>query len=537
MTQTQGDRPQEPVIEQTFRLPRAVLFGWVGYKPKTQSVADYHNSDAALRIITAPARSSKSYAAAYDAWTDAYPDFDLVRMPDGRKITFPRRPAHGNDRLIWIVGPDYKTLKEWQYLWTLFLSTGRKKAPIPYSILSKANSPHQGNLRLVIDWGKSLAGENVRTILEGKSATNPESLQGEEVDVAILSEAAELDEKIWTRYLGTRTRRASAPTTPKLSAQWLKDLVDQSDLDPALGIAHFCFDGRANPLYDWERFEREKRKACLRSPSGDADDDPWFAEQFLGRWTMASEQAVPFVPEPTRIHPGHVRDERPSWLPLARWSISCDYGYADAAVALFHAVSPSGQICVCAEVYERRMTAVDFVAAIRSKAVAMGIHVDYVVGDPKKPEVAAHMRKAGLPVWDRPDRRAIADRAATFLALADRLALNESGEPGLVLLSEHAGEHMGCPRSIRELRTLRRKQGFSGDPWGAGALSGDDHALDALRYAVATFPTVREPASLSHESQSLRAHLRRLRAQRSVTWSPRPLVGGAAHLSLERVAS
>lgn len=537
MTTTPQAAAEQPTIVRSFRLPRAVLFDWVGYKPKTPAVAAYHNSDAALRIVTAPARSSKSYATAFDGWADSYPDFDLVQMPDGRRVTFPRRPAHGNDRLVWLVGPDYKTLKEWQYIWQLFITTGRKKVPIPYSVLSKCNSPQQGNLRLIIDWGKGLDGESVRTIVDGKSATNPESLQGEEVDVAILSEAAELDEKIWTRYLGTRTRRASAPTTPKLSAQWLKDLIDQAEQDPSIGIEHFAFDGKANPLYDWERYGREERKAALRSPTGDASDDPWFAEQFLGRWTMASEQAVPFVPEPTRIHPGHVRHDRPAWLPLARWIISCDYGYSDAAVALFHATAPSGQVCVCAEVYERKMTAMDFVARIRQKAIALGIHVEYVVGDPKKPEVAAHMRKAGLPVWDRPDRRAISDRAASFLALADRLAITDSGDPGLIVLSEKAGEAFGCPRTIRELRTLRRKSGFTGDPWGTGALVGDDHALDALRYGVASMPARSDAVPMSHDSQTLRAHLRKLKSQKAIAYGSRELIGSAAHLGLQRVAS
>lgn len=470
-----------------------------------------------------------------DVWALSYPDFYSVTRPDGSRTTVPKRPYHGNDRLVWPIGPDYKTNKEWQYVWDLFLHKGRKSVPIPYKILQKANSPQQGNLRLLIEWGIGIDGEPVRTLIEGKSATNPESLQGEQVDVANLSEAAEYDRKIWERYLATRTGQAIWPTTPKLSAEWIQEQIQMGADDPSLGIRAFAFDGHANPIYDWELYRIEERKAASRTPTGIAEDDPWFAEQFMGRWVMAAEQAVPFVPAPTRIHPGHVLRDRPAWLSFARWFVSCDYGYDDAAVALFHAIGPD-QVVVAAEIYERKLPAKEFVDKIRETAKALRLQLEYVVGDPKKPEVAHHMRQLGLPVWDRSDKRMIADRASGFLNLIDLLSLNERGEPGLAFLSEECGEGLGVPKTIRELKTLRRRSDFHGDQWSEGAFRGDDHAFDALRYGMQTRP---KGMGLAREvrSEQFMAALRRARAeaQRNPAMD-RPIIGHAAHLSLRAVA-
>lgn len=453
-------------------------------------VADFHDSTARVKIATAPARTSKSWSAAHELWADIYPDF--VRLDDGR--IFPSKPLHENDRLLWIVGPDYKTAKEWDYLWHLVLHRGRKAVPtFPYSILNKANSPQQGNLLLYLEWGKDIHGEPVRTKIIGKSATNPESLQGEQVDVAVLSEAAELPEAIWNRYLATRTGKAILPTTPKLSAQWILDMIRLGEQDTSLRVAHFHFDRFCNPKYDHELFEIERRKAASRTSSGRAEDDHFFAEQFLGEWTMAEERVLPFFEVPTRVHPGHVVHDLPAWFPYARKFISCDYGYDDAAVAVFFAVGPAGELLLFSEVYDRRMTAMDFVSSVRKRAVELHLEIDYLVGDPKKPEVAAHMRQLGLPVMERVDKKAMADRATGFLAVVDLLSLDpETGKPRLQILSDRMGEGYGCPKGIREWNRLRRKMDSSADQWSDTAWVGDDHFYDAVRYGVMTRPKPKE---------------------------------------------
>ena len=496
-----------------------MLYKLVGYRPTFDPrsddtsqggcgnrfvVSDFHDSRARTKIVTAPARTSKSFSAAYEVWPDIYPSWCET---EGGKF-YPEKPWHENDRLVWLVGTDYKTVKEWDYLWNLVLHAGRKRVPqFPYKVLHKANSPQQGNLLLWIEWGKDIHGDPVRTKIMGKSGTNPESLQGEQVDVAVLSEAGDHPEHIWRRYLSTRVGKLILPTTPKGSARWLLRMIQQGKDDPTLGIESFHFDRFCNPKYDHELFEIERKKAAASTETGRAEDDPFFAEQFLGEWTMAEERVLPFFAEPTRIHPGHVLDRVPAWFPYAKKFISCDYGFHDAAVAAFHAVGPEEEVVTFAEVYERRLTPDEFVRQTRQRAIDLHVSIDYVVGDPKKPEVAAHMRERGLPVQERVDKKAMADRAAGFMNFVDRLALDpETRRPRYQIVSEAAGDGFGCPKGIHELAELRRRTDVESDQWSDSAWVGDDHFFDAVRYGLMTRPKVREKRDA--ESRAL-AHLYR----------------------------
>lgn len=491
----------------------------VGYAPRTQAVADFHNSPARFRIISAPARTSKSYSAAYDVLEAVFPDYEEAE--DGKHYPV---PLPTGDRHLWIVGPDYKTIKEWDYLWRELVSRGNHnglRALYRYTIETKANSPQQGNMRLVLSFGKSRTGEDVRTVITGKSATNPESLQGEQVHVALLSEAAELDAVIWERYLSTRCRHVIAPTTPKLKAAWLKKLIDDGAADPSLSIESFHFDGKANPHYDWELFKIERKKAASRVVSGRADDDPWFAEQFLGSWTGEDERAIPFYEKPLAAHPGHVRDALPAWFAGSKTFVSVDYGFDDAAVALFWAIGPHDQLAIFAEVYERKMTTQRFVELVLAKCRALGVRPSYFTGDPKQPQIAAIYAERGIAVFPM-DKRAQADRAAGGQMLVDALSVNPAtGEPGLVVVSERAGEGFGAPFVIREWNNLRRKRGTAAGEWSTGAIVGADHAFDAARYGIMTRPKPAPPPT----AKSWFKEWERRQRSKPVSWHPQPLVG------------
>lgn len=482
------------------QLGKAGIFQLVGYAPQSEEVAAFHNSSARTRIPNAPARTSKSYSAAKEVVHAAFPPFDLV----GGKPVFLRDPS--GDRYIWLVGPDYKTLKEWDYVYE-DLVTKRRKHGFDnfYRVKSKANSPQQGNLRITLDFGPDADGVPVLVHILGKSATNPESLQGEQVYMAVLSEAAELDEKILARYLGTRCKHTILPTTPKNSAEWLRKLIDEGAEHPELSIESFTFTPNANPLYDWDLYWIEHQKAESRAhgeiltdayghdcfanlEACPASADPWFAEQFQGQWTGASERLLPFSEKQ------HVLDAVPNWVRepadgiQARYVVACDYGYDDAAVAHFWAVGPFEQYVLFAEIYERELTATRFVELVHEKARQLGIRPDYYVGDPKQPQVARHYQERGLPVWAT-DKYAMADRAAGGIALVDALSIEPKlGHPRLRIVSDKAGAPYGCPRTIREWKLLNRKPDTAAKEWSDGAIMGEDHAFDAARYFIQTRP-------------------------------------------------
>jgi len=512
-------------------LGKDKVFSLAQYTPLTQEVVDFHNSQARTRIAHAPARTSKSYAAAHEAFYHCFPSFE--KMPDGR-FSFHREPT--GDRRIWIVGPDYKTIKEWDYLWW-HIVIQKRRTPLGrlYRLLTKCNSPQQGNMKIVMEFAPDPDGNQVRTVIEGKSATNAESLQGEQVYLAVLSEAAEMDEKILGRYLGTRCKYVLAPTTPKLSAAWLKKLIDDGSEHPELSIESFQFTPYANPEYDWDLYWIEHAKAESRTagkimtpPRGHdcfaslaacaAAADPWFSEQFQGQWTGAEERLLPFGAH-------HVIDTVPDWASSARSFVACDYGYADAAVALFFAIGERDHLVILSEVYERQITATEFVGKIREKASALGARPDYYVGDPKQPQIARLLRDRGLPVWDV-DKRAMADRAAGYHAIIDAMSLDPvTGTAKLRVLSEKAGAPYGCPQTIREMKNLRRKIGGSALEFSTGAVIGADHSCDATRYALQTRP---KPKSIEPDTEMRRylASLRR-RAAHAAPPSLGRLVGGA----------
>jgi len=518
------------------QLSKDRFFELVGYEPRTPEVWEFHRSPARTRIAHAPARTSKSFSGAYEGMYHCFPSWEMV----GGKPSFLPDPT--GDRHIWLVGPDYKTIKEWDYFWNT-LVVQRRRNPVlknMYKVTQKANSPQQGNMKIVLEFPSS--DDPVRVVIEGKSATNPESLQGEQVYLAILSEAGELDEKVLARYLSTRCRHVIAPTTPKLSAEWLRRLIDDGQSHPELSVASFRFTPYANPHYDWDLYWIEHAKAesrvdgkILTAPHGHdcfadlsacvAGRDPWFAEQFQGQWTGADERLLPFGPQ-------HILDTIPEWTRTARHFVSCDYGFSDAAVALFWAVGERETLVLLGEVYERQITATDFVARTHERARALGLRPDYFVGDPKQPQVARLMRDRGLPVWDV-DKKAMTDRAAGFHAIVDALAVDlVTGHPRLQIVSEKAGAPFGCPSAIREFKMLRRKVDTSTKEWSTGAVIGDDHAVDACRYGIMTRP---QPKSLQpdDEMRQYLASLRRRAAQQGPTLQAPAggrLVGGVPNM-------
>jgi hypothetical protein len=90
-----------------MQLNRDHIFKALKYEPRTQDVWDFHNSKARVRIICAPARTSKSWASGQEI---SYQGLPLFEKRKGKWMPI-------QDRLSWIVGPDYNTNKEFQYVY------------------------------------------------------------------------------------------------------------------------------------------------------------------------------------------------------------------------------------------------------------------------------------------------------------------------------------------------------------------------------------------------------------------------------------
>jgi len=474
-------------IAESWEQQKALAFELIGYRIYAEEVRRFHLSNAQIRIVDAPARTSKSLSAAAEVFA----------------LLIPTRPLCSS--LTWIVGPSYEINKEFQYLWEWIVDGRAKWSKLMHkgiTITQAQNSPGAGNLRIVIEWGQDDNHHAARAVIEGKSSTVERTLQGEQVSVAVLSEAAEHPARIWGKYLSSRTWRAILPTTPKPQAQWIRELGQGGLRDRSLSIDWFSYPQHANPLYDWDNFHRAEKLAAMRSQTGKAEDWPEFAEQFLGRWVFYTGRVLPFDIQ------SHGFDQ--DWIDLSQCRIyaSCDYGYEDACVALFWAQDATGRLYLFDEIYERRLTTEDFTQRIEDKLRPFRKQVAYITGDPKQPQVEHYLRRMGLSVV-LVNKKAQADRAAGHRRLVDLLANREDGIPGLLV------ERTNCARTIAEWNDLHyRDLGDSQhrNEYASNAIVGKDHAFDAARYFAMTMPQFMEE---DREEDAI-SYLKRVRREREL---------------------
>jgi hypothetical protein len=484
----------------TASLTRGELFDLVGYKPQAEPVLAYHNSKARLRIVSAPARTSKSYSAAHDSMVEGLPPMERV----GNGKWLPKET-----RLNWIVGIDYSTTKEFDYLWQHLIDGKLREL---FTVESARKNPDQGQMRIVLNLGRNSEGIICRAVWEVKSANHERSLQGEEIHDCILSESAEHPPKVWDRYLATRVKRATWPTTPKQSARWIYEQIQAGDRDPSLSIEHFTFPPEANPNYDWERYEIESKKAASRSTTGQAEDDPWFAEQFLGRWVFYEGRVLPFFEEPSNARSWHhvLEDELPAWCEAGFWGWSFDHGYNDPYAGLLHCIGMDGTLVTVDEFYERQLPDPDVIERVEEVNARHGVVPDLYVGDPKRPQLARHLRDLGLQVHTSSPNQ-VAKRAPGFRLLINMMSEDPSiGRPRWYV-------HRRCQNLIRELRHIRYKEGIR-DEYAETSMLGDDHAISALRYGAVVLHRQR-PRAETHDDwwreQAWRTRKRRAMERRA----------------------
>jgi hypothetical protein len=452
---------------------RRVLFDLLGYETHQPVVDTFHQSVKPHRIISAPARTSKSYAAAPEIVHDFFPEVDADARAQGVWKAMER------ETICWIVAMDYDNAKEWDYAWQYLIDSNIIES-IGGKIEAQTNSPKQGNMRIVVKWPFPTVGAQVaRSILQVKTASNEKTLQGEEVKTCILSESAEHEERIVRKYLLTRCQNIIYPTTPKRKALWLYEMIQAGEETEDLGIEHFQFTRFCNPRYDHERYERSRRKAELTY--GSAQEDPEFMEQFEGSWTFDGGKVIPFRwVEDGR--PTNVVQRIPTWVAAGTWYVSLDYGYTDPAVALFWAVSETGEMVLVNEIYEKNLNPMAFVEMIEERVEDLSIRVKQVIPDPQQPMVTDILRKHGLPLWDRRKASEVRDRAGGFEALRDAMAIDPAtGRPTMRVYEP------GCPRTVAEWKAIRFKDNATNE-FATGAIHGEDHATDAARYFLMSRP-------------------------------------------------
>jgi phage terminase large subunit len=380
----------------------------------------------------------------------------------------------------WIVGPTYELAeKEFRYIWD-DLMVQLPKLGMPRPLLAR-DSKKGGDLYLMTSWGSEIV---------GKSADKPQSLLGEALDWVLLSEAAQLPGDIWTRFLEPRlsTTRGYAlfPTTPDAGALWLYDLYVKG-LEGTPGYAAYSWDVFGNPVYPAE--ELEEKRAFYGETS------PVFQEQYLGKWTFyhGVVYGQDFAPERNLMD---ARDIPREWRRIR----AIDFGYRDPFVCLWFAITPDSELWCYREYYHPGRSMAHHAQAIRE--LSADEQILYTVADSSEPQSIADLRRLGVPAIDaKRDRR------------AGRMLVGDYLRDGRLRFVRGL-----CPNTIREMNFYRwdvdkNKEGAK------EATIGDDHAMDAMRYAVMSRPV---PASrrLIAPSNTFAATMAKRRRQRQAEQWP-----------------
>ena len=231
-----------------------------------------------------------------------------------------------------------------------------------------------------------------------------------------------------------------------------------------------------------------------------------FREQYLGQWTFASGTVYghDFDPETNVLDLDAALAARgldptaglPAEWPRIR---AIDFGYRDPFVCLWFAISPDSELWCYREYYHPGRSMAHHAQAIRE--LSQGEHILYTVADSSEPQSIADLRRLGVPAIE-----AKRDRRAGRMLVGDYL---RDGRLRFV-----RGQ---CPQTIREINFYRwdvdkNKEGAK------EATIGDDHAMDAMRYAIMSRPTPAQGRILKPTNTFDAAVARRRRQSQAEQW-------------------
>ncbi len=399
-------------------------FQMLGYRPH-QGQEAFHRSPARFKVLVAGARFGKSLAAAREVEP-------LIINCDP--------PTRG-----WIVAPNYSLgEKEFRYIWSdLVVEMGLQAK-------RKADNARAGNMFIEFAWGSEVI---------VKSADNPAGLLGEELDWLILSEAARISETVFERYLFARLASRQGglilPTSPA-GFNWVykKYLLGQDPAYPEW--ESWQFPTSTNPHHPQEEIEQARRNLTEEA----------FLEQYLGRFVRFTGQVYKEFSRGV-----HVTSELPS--EFKRVVAGVDWGYTNPCALVVIGEDSDGRCYVLDEFYEREaLVRPQIVEAARGFAERYGI--DCFFCDPSEPAYIADFNQEGLRAFPAKN-----DVVAGVASVAERLKVKGDGRPGLFFSPR-------CSNTLREMESYRYPERKIDSSESEVPLKANDHAMDALRYAIFT---------------------------------------------------
>lgn len=420
------------------------FFKTIGYVPHREQLR-YHNSRARFRVACCGRRFGKSTMAARDL--------------EPRLMDITQR------YMFWSVGPTYDLgEKEFRVVWhdlMIKLGLGKDKR------VKRAYNKKQGNMYLEFPWG---------TRYEVKSADKPDYLVGEALDGVIVAEAAKQSQETWTKYvwpsLSDKRGFATFPTTPE-GFNWLYKQWQMGQ----------------NPNFpEWDSWQFPSWANTHVYPGGRQDPEILQLEAGLDQEEFDQEIGAEFSSFVGKIYKEfdeklHVKDV--AYDPTLPNYIAFDWGFTNPLAAVEFQVDADDNIRVWRLHYKAWMTLHDHIEELKSRQQPEGYKITMCFGDAANPEKIAEINQLFAPCMG--DIAAKEDWSEGVMLVKRFLKPYKTGlydQYGEEILKPKFFIDFSCTDMIREFNNYKSKSAARGRNAPELPQGIDDHALDAIRYAL-----------------------------------------------------
>jgi hypothetical protein len=428
-------------------LDKELFFQQIGYVPHSRGQQEFHKSNARFKVACCGRRYGKSTMAGRDVEPELF-------TPNKR---------------FWIVGPTYDLgEKEFRVIWDDLIigqKFGKEKR------VKKSYNKRTGEMWIEMPW---------QSRIEVRSATHPEGLVGEALNGVIMSEAAKHKRETWERFirpsLSDYRGWATFPTTPE-GHNWLYELwlfgQDQSIPD----YVSWRFPSWENPIvYPGGREDPE----ILQLETTTAVE--WFLQEIGADFASFVGKIYSEFDETIHVKNLTFNSEWPNY-------IAFDWGFVNPLAAVEFQIDPWQNIHIWREHYLSYTALPEHLRIMRGRDQPDGYHIDCTYGDAADPEAAMTVSSDFAPCLAMPEakqnwRQGI-DLVKKFLK---QYQIGEIDEYGTPKMAPKLFIDFSCSNTIREFGEYRAVDNPKSTLRESGATTAankqDDHALDALRYAL-----------------------------------------------------
>jgi hypothetical protein len=390
------------------------------------------------------------------------------------------------DSYNWVVGPTYKLgEKEFRVVWADYNKLGLLK------YCKKGYSVQQGSLYIVTPWGANI---------EVVSADKPDSLLGEGLSHAIMSEAARHDRSTWEQYvepaLADLLGSCDFPSTPKgynwYHGLWLlgqeaalfsTESVTQPNQQSAAPTNFAQIATLAPGMEQYRSWQFPTWENTVRFPGGLENAEiqrvrrlaskHWFEQEYGAQFTTMAG----VIYEEWDANLFTIRTDykfNPAWANY----LAFDYGFSNPFVCLDIQVDQDDNVYVWREYYKSYESTHQHGIHLLNRPNPPGYHIDAMWGDPRGADQAATL--------------ALTIGYVGFEDVSWTLAVEEIKR---LMKAGKLRVHHSCTNLLRQLNQLHVKEQTRQSKFDLNEMSGDgniqhkvdDHAADALRYFVGPY--------------------------------------------------